>query len=49
MKILEKSIGKKAEKNFMDMQDGDVVSTYADTSGLINAFNYKPDSDLVME
>ena len=46
MKISEKLIGEKAEKNFMDMQDGDVVSTYADTSGLINDFDYKPDTDL---
>ena len=37
---------KKAEKNYMPMQDGDVVSTYADVSGLINDFGYKPDTDL---
>ena len=28
------------------MQDGDVVSTYADTSDLINDFGYKPDTKL---
>ncbi|SFV57599.1 dTDP-glucose 4,6-dehydratase [hydrothermal vent metagenome] len=39
---IEVSIGKVAKKNFMEMQDGDVESTYADTSGLINDFNYKP-------
>jgi len=39
---IEISIGKVAKKNFMDMQDGDVESTYADTSELINDFNYKP-------
>jgi len=44
--ILEKSIGTEAKKNFMDMQDGDVVSTYADVSGLINNFNYKPNTNL---
>ncbi len=43
---LEKAIGKKATKNFMDMQDGDVVSTYADVSDLINDFGYKPDTSL---
>lgn len=43
---LEDTIGIKAKKNFMDMQDGDVVSTYADTSGLIKDFDYKPDTDL---
>ena len=35
-----------ATKNFMDMQDGDVVSTYADVSDLINDFGYKPDTSL---
>ena len=39
---IETSIGKIAEKNFMDMQDGDVESTYADTSGLNKDFDYKP-------
>jgi len=39
---IEVSIGKVAKKNFMEMQDGDVESTYADTSGLISDFNYKP-------
>jgi len=46
IETLEKSIGQKAEKNFMDMQDGDVVSTYADVSGLIEDFAYKPDTSL---
>jgi len=46
IKTLEKSIGIEAKKNMMDMQDGDVVSTYADVSGLMNDFDYKPDTDL---
>lgn len=46
IKTLEKAIGKVATKNFMDMQDGDVVSTYADVSDLINDFGYKPDTSL---
>jgi len=46
IETLEDALGKKAEKNFMPMQDGDVVSTYADVSGLINDFGYKPDTDL---
>lgn len=46
IKTLEKSLGKEAKKNFMDMQDGDVVSTYADVSGLINDFGYKPETSL---
>jgi UDP-glucuronate 4-epimerase len=39
---IETAVGVVAEKNFMKMQDGDVESTYADTSGLIDDFNYKP-------
>ncbi|OQY36321.1 MAG: NAD-dependent epimerase, partial [Spirochaetaceae bacterium 4572_7] len=46
IETLETSIGTEAKKNFMDMQDGDVVSTYADTSGLIEDFDYKPDTKL---
>ncbi len=43
---IEECLGKKAEKIFMPMQPGDVVSTYADVSGLINDFSYKPDTSL---
>jgi len=39
---IENSMGKVADKNFMEMQDGDVESTYADTTELNNDFNYKP-------
>ena len=46
IETIEDALGKKAEKNFMPMQDGDVVSTYADVSGLINDFGYKPDTSL---
>ena len=46
IETIEDALGKKAEKNFMPMQDGDVVSTYADVSGLINDFGYKPDTNL---
>ena len=46
IETIENSLGKKAEKNFMPMQDGDVVSTYADVSGLMDDFGYKPDTNL---
>lgn len=46
IETLEDALDKKAEKNFMPMQDGDVVSTYADVSGLMNDFGYKPDTKL---
>lgn len=44
--ILENEIGKTANKNFMDMQDGDVQSTYADTEDLRNDFSYQPYTEL---
>jgi len=46
IETLENSLAKKAEKIFLPMQDGDVVSTYADVSGLIKDFGYKPDTQL---
>ncbi len=46
IETLESSIGIEAKKNFMDMQAGDVVSTYADTNDLIKDFDYKPDTKL---
>ena len=46
IETIEDALGKKAEKNFMDMQDGDVVSTYADVSDLMHDFDYKPDTPL---
>ncbi|MCT7471288.1 NAD-dependent epimerase [Aliarcobacter cryaerophilus] len=46
IETLEKVIGIEAKKNFLPMQAGDVVSTYADVSDLINDFGYKPDTSL---
>lgn len=30
----------------MPLQDGDAISTYADTNGLIQDFEYNPNTDL---
>lgn len=46
IKILENTIGIEAKKEFLPMQDGDVVSTYADCSDLIKEFDYKPTTKL---
>jgi len=46
IETLENVLGKKAEKNYMEMQSGDVVSTYADTTALMQDFGYQPDTDL---
>jgi len=42
IEALEESIGLKAIKNLLPLQPGDVESTYADVSDLINDFDYKP-------
>lgn len=46
IELLENLIGKKAEKIFMDMQPGDVLSTYADISQLQKAVDFKPDTKI---
>jgi UDP-glucuronate 4-epimerase len=46
IETLEKKIGKTAKKNMMDMQPGDVYSTYADVSELIKDMGYKPKTPL---
>jgi len=43
---IEKKLGKEAMKNFMDMQPGDVQSTYADVQSLIKDMNYKPETSI---
>lgn len=40
--VLEDKLGQKAEKHYMEMQPGDVVRTYADTTDLEQAINFKP-------
>lgn len=42
IEALEESLGKKAIKNMMPLQSGDVPATWADVSGLTNDLNYKP-------
>ncbi|WP_317912893.1 NAD-dependent epimerase [Carnobacterium maltaromaticum] len=43
---LEKHIGKKAIKNYMDMQAGDVVKTFADVSELEADIDFKPNTTI---
>lgn len=42
IKTIEKHIGQEAEKIFLPMQPGDVYTTYADVTDLIQNFNYQP-------
>ena len=46
IKTLEQKLGKSAQKNMMEMQPGDVYSTYADISELIKDMDYKPKTPL---
>ena len=46
IKEIERCLGKKAEIIFKEMQKGDVVKTYADTTKLERDFGYKPSTKL---
>ncbi len=39
---LEKALGKKAQKELLPLQPGDVPDTFADVDALVNDFDYKP-------
>ena len=42
IEVLEDCLGKKAEKNLLPLQPGDVPDTYADVDALIEDVDYKP-------
>ena len=44
VEAIEDAIGKKAEKNFMPLQDGDVPATYANTDALNAWTGFKPET-----
>lgn len=44
--ILEKLLGRKAQKNMLPMQPGDVEQTWADVDHLYDYINYKPQVNL---
>ena len=46
IRCIENALDKKAVKNYLPMQDGDVVRTYADVSVLELAAGFKPETDL---
>jgi len=46
IEALEKKIGKVAKKNMLPLQAGDVPSTYADVSDLIEDLDYKPETTI---
>ncbi|WP_430908602.1 NAD-dependent epimerase [Maribacter sp. 2-571] len=47
IQAIETQLGKSAEKEFLPMQPGDVSQTWADVSGLIDDYGYRPNTPLV--
>lgn len=44
IEAIEQSLGKKAQKNMMSIQPGDVPATWADVSDLVQDLNYQPNT-----
>lgn len=44
IEVLEKCLGKKAERNLLPLQAGDVPDTYADVEALVQDVGYKPNT-----
>jgi UDP-glucuronate 4-epimerase len=48
VEVLENCLGRKAEKNWLPMQPGDVPATYADVNDLINDVGFKPQTPIAV-
>lgn len=46
IEVLESNLGKKAVKNFLPLQDGDVPETFADVEDLMNDVGFKPETSI---
>jgi UDP-glucuronate 4-epimerase len=46
IEIIEEKLGKKAIKNFLPMQDGDVPETFADVDDLVREVDFKPSTPI---
>ena len=46
IEVLEDCLGKKAEKNFMPMQEGDVPATWANVDDLVREIDFKPKTSI---
>lgn len=46
VKAIEDSLGRKAAINFLPLQDGDVLTTWADVTDLVSDMNYKPQTSI---
>ena len=46
IEVLEECLGRKARKNFLPLQPGDVPDTFADVDDLVTDFDYRPDTSV---
>lgn len=46
IEVLEKALGRKAQKNYLDMQPGDVPETYADIDDLNSDVGFRPSTPI---
>jgi UDP-glucuronate 4-epimerase len=46
IEVLEQELGKSAQKNFLPLQPGEVLATYADVSDLADAVGFRPSMPL---
>lgn len=46
IEVIEDKVGKKAVKNFLPLQEGDVLETYANIDELIATIDYKPQTSI---
>lgn len=46
IEVIEQAVGKRAEKNYLPMQPGDVPATYADIDALSRAVGYRPSTPI---
>jgi len=46
IEVLEECLGKKAQKNLLPLQAGDIHATFADVEGLVKNFDYQPNTPI---
>ena len=46
IEVLEACLGRKAKKNFLPLQPGDMPDTFADVDDLVKDFDYRPDTPI---
>jgi UDP-glucuronate 4-epimerase len=46
IEVIERALGRRAKKEFSDLQPGDVVTTYADVDDLMQDVGFKPETSI---